>query len=182
VRLDVFRQSSRSGLERYYFAPVYRHEIATSALPPMRVAKGCVDESRWIPINSGFDFLFSLYPMNLLEMTKPDGETILGYFRGFDRHTGALAVSEVSDSSSIRRGIGARNLARFRKLQVDRLGDVHAVEREPRLWRGTVCAEAGPEERVENRPRPRRKESGGERPHGPRSSRADEGNIARDAA
>ncbi len=182
VRLDVFRQCGKSGQERYYFAPAYRHEIATSARPPMRVAKGCVDESRWIPINTSFEFLFSLYPMNLVEMTKPDGETILGYFRGFDRHTGALAVSEVSDSSSIRRGIGARNLLRFRKLQVDRLGNVHAVEREPRLWRGTVCAEAIPEERVETPPRPRREESGSERPHGARSPRAEARKIARDAA
>ncbi len=182
VRLDVFRQLNKAGLERYYFAPVYRHEIATLAHPPMRVAKGCVDESQWIPINSGFEFLLSLYPMNLVEMTKPDGETILGYFRGFDRHTGALAVSDVSDSSSIRRGIGARNLLRFRKLQVDRLGNVHVVEREPRLWRGTVCAEAAPKERVANRSRRRRKEAGGERPHALPALRAEEGKIARDAA
>jgi len=40
VRLDVFRKPSASGCERYYFAPVYRHEVATAALAPMRLAKG----------------------------------------------------------------------------------------------------------------------------------------------
>ena len=145
VRLDVFRKSSASGSERYYFAPVYRHEVATAALPPMRVAKGGVEEALWTAIDESFEFLFSLYLMNLVEMTKPDGETIIGYFRGFDRHTGALAVSEVSDSSSMRRGIGARKLLRFRKLQVNRLGEAHVVEREPRLWRGGICdARRGP--------------------------------------
>ena len=144
VRLDVFRKLSASGSERYYFAPVYRHEVATAALPPMRVAKGGVDEALWTAIDEGFEFLFSLYLMNLVEMTKPDGETIIGYFRGFDRHTGALAVSEVSNSSSMRRGIGARKLLRFRKLQVNRLGEAHVVEREPRLWRGRICARRGP--------------------------------------
>ena len=167
VRLDVFRQTSASGLTRYYFAPIYRHEVATAALPPMRVAKGGVDESRWTAINVGnarFEFLFSLHPMNLVEVTKPDGETILGYFRGFDRHTGALAVSDVADSSSIRRGIGARNLLRFRKLQVDRLGGVHAVEREPRLWRGKVCVAASREEPRGDRPSSPSEEPVGERP------------------
>lgn len=182
VRLDVFRQLSASGLERYYFAPVYRHEVATAALPPMRVAKGCVDESRWIAIHAGFEFLFSLYPMNLVEMTKPDGETILGYFRGFDRHTGALAVSEVADSSSIRRGIGARNLRRFSKLQVDRLGSVHAVEREPRLWRGQLCVATSLGEPTDSRPTPRRQELSGERPLNLRCARAENKALARDAA
>ncbi len=145
VRLDVFCKSSASGCERYYFAPVYRHEVATAALPPMRVAKGGVDETLWTAIDGGFKFLFSLYLMNLVEMTKPDGETILGYFRGFDRHTGALAVSDVADSSSMRRGIGARKLLRFRKLHVNRLGEAHVVAREPRLWRGEICgAPRGP--------------------------------------
>jgi CRISPR-associated endonuclease Csn1 len=185
VRLDVFRQSSVSGLTRYYFAPVYRHEVATAALPPMRVAKGGVDESRWIAINAGnarFEFLFSLHPMNLVEMTKPDGETILGYFRGFDRHTGALAVSDVADSSSIRRGIGARNLLRFGKLQVDRLGTVHAVAREPRLWRGEVCIPAGREEPRDKRPRSPREEPVGERPQDFRASCGAKRALACDAA
>ena len=182
VRLDVFRQLSAAGLERYYFAPVYRHEVATAAHPPMRVAKGCVDESRWTAIHAGFEFLFSLHPMNLVEMTKPDGEMILGYFRNFDRHTGALALSEVADSSSIRRGIGGRNLRRFRKLQVDRLGNVHAVEREPRLWRGQLCVAASREELRDVRPAPRRKEVTAERPLKLRSSRAEEKALARDAA
>ena len=61
VRLDVFRKLSASGSERYYFAPVYRHEVATAALPPMRVAKGGVDEALWTAIDEGFEFLFSLY-------------------------------------------------------------------------------------------------------------------------
>jgi CRISPR-associated endonuclease Csn1 len=182
VRLDVFRRSSASGLERYYFTPVYRHEVATAALPPMRVAKGCVDESRWIAINAGFEFLFSLYPMNLVEMTKQNGETILGYFRNFDRHTGALAVSEVANSSSIRRGIGARNLLSFRKLQVDRLGSVHAVEREPRLWRGERCVAASLGELRDSRPTPRRRDLAGERPLHLRSPRAEEKALALDAA
>jgi CRISPR-associated endonuclease Csn1 len=182
VRLDVFRQLSASGLERYYFAPVYRHEVATAALPPMRVAKGCVDESRWIAINAGFEFLFSLYPMNPVEMTKQNGETILGYFRNFDRHTGALAVSEIANSSSIRRGIGARNLLSFRKLQVDRLGSVHAVEREPRLWRGERCVAASLGELRDSRPTPRRKDLAGERPLHLRSRRAEEKALALDAA
>jgi len=111
----------------------------------MRLAKGGVDEAHWTAIDGGFEFRFSLYLMNLVEMTKPDGETILGYFRGFDRHTGGLAVSQVADSSSLRRGIGARKLLRFRKLQVNRLGEAHVVEREPRLWRGEICgAPRGP--------------------------------------
>jgi CRISPR-associated endonuclease Csn1 len=136
ARIDVFRKRGRDGAWRHHFTPIYRHEIVAKA-PPTKIMRSG-DESLWPTIDESYEFLWSLHPMSLVELTKPDGETIRGYFRNLDRSTGALTLCDIADARVLRRGIGARKLLRFRKLQVDRLGVFSVVEREPRLWRGRV--------------------------------------------
>jgi CRISPR-associated endonuclease Csn1 len=136
LRVDVFRKANARGEWRYYFTPIYRHEIVSRDEPPMRAVKGGAGEEGWVKLDATYEFLWSLYPMSLVEMVRPDGETICGYFRGLDRHTGALAVSAVADSGKVRKGLGARKLLGFSKLQVDRLGETREVKQEPRLWGG----------------------------------------------
>jgi len=145
ARVDVFRKAGPAGAWRYHFVPVYRHDVVAKA-PPEKAMR-CGDEADWPRLDASYAFLWALHPMSLIEVTKPDGETIRGYFRGLDRGTGALSIGEIANAAAIRRGIGARKLLRFRKLQVDRLGGVFAVEKEPRLWRGKIWEErdAAPE-------------------------------------
>ncbi len=139
VRIDVFAKSNSKGKRQFYLVPIYPHEIATLEKPPERAVQGGGDSSKWPTIDHSYEFLWSIYPMSLIELTKPDGEVILGYHRSLDRNTGALTVSDVNSSTSIRKGIGARTLLNFRKLTVDRLGRVSEVPRETRTWRGEVC-------------------------------------------
>lgn len=87
-----------------------------------------------------FSFLFSLYPMSLLEIVKQtDGEIIFGYFKGLDRDGGQLAISMPENQQDVRGRIGSRTLQRVRKLTVDRLGRISDVKREARTWHGVVC-------------------------------------------
>lgn len=139
ARVDVFRKANNKGKYEYYLVPVYPHEIATLETPPMRAIQGGGDDDKWPEIDSTFEFLWSINQLSLLEITKPDGEVIRSYFRSLDRNTGALTVSDISNSTAIRKGIGTRTLLALKKLHVDRLGRVFEVQRELRTWRGKVC-------------------------------------------
>lgn len=139
VRIDVFAKPNSKGVRQFYLVPIYPHEIATLDRPPNRAVQAGGDASKWPVIDPSYEFLWSIHPMSLIELTKPDGEVILGYHRSLSRNTGAFTVSDVNSSASIRDGIGGRTLLNFRKLTVDRLGRVFEVPRETRTWRGEVC-------------------------------------------
>jgi CRISPR-associated endonuclease Csn1 len=56
-----------------------------------------------------------------------------------DRSTGAIAIAAPENPRSLNRGIGAKTLAHFKKLNVDRLGNVTEVRNEVRTWHGVAC-------------------------------------------
>jgi CRISPR-associated endonuclease Csn1 len=142
VRVDVFSKPNKKGVTQYYLVPIYPHQIAdftNNPIPPNRAVIAYEDEGSWTLVDSNFSFKFSLYSNSLIEVTKADGETIKGYFKGLHRGTGALAIAPHADPRSIRGGIGAKTLAGFNKLKVDRLGKVTNVDREVRTWHGEAC-------------------------------------------
>ena len=136
ARVDVFQKPTPKGVRQYFLVPVYPHEVAESEAPPNRAVQGGAE---WPMIDDKHQFLWSIYSMSLIELTKSDGEVILGYFRGLDRSTGAIHLSSVVDSAVLRRSIGARTLLSFKKLAVDRLGRCSEVQYEVRTWRGKAC-------------------------------------------
>jgi len=95
-------------------------------------------EADWISIRN-FDFLFSIHQNSFIEIIKPDGEIIRGYFKGVDRDTAAIKMADHLSQTALRKGIGTKKLLSFRKLLVDRLGTVTEVERETRTWHGAAC-------------------------------------------
>jgi CRISPR-associated endonuclease Csn1 len=139
ARVDVFRKPSAKGVFQYFLVPIYPHEIAMLAAPPMRAVQGGTEEENWPRIDSSYEFMWSMTSMTLLEVSRSDSEIIRCYFRSLDRNTGALTVSTVSSALPVKMRIGTRTLFGLRKLHVDRLGQVHKVEREQRTWRGKVC-------------------------------------------
>jgi CRISPR-associated endonuclease Csn1 len=139
ARVDVFRKPNAKGVFQYFLVPIYPHEIAMLAAPPMRAVQGGTEEENWPRIDSSYEFMWSMTSMTLLEVSRSDSEIIRCYFRSLDRNTGALTVSTVSSALPVKMRIGTRTLFGLRKLHVDRLGRVHKVEREQRTWRGKVC-------------------------------------------
>ena len=146
VRVDVFTKPNRRGVERYYLVPVYRNDVYNNDgtlkdNPPNQAVKGGNREENWPIMDREFSFRFSLYSFSLNEVTKPNGEVILGYFRGLDRSTGAITVSAPENALHLTRSIGAKTLLSFRKFHVDRLGTYlpHEIHQETRTWRGKAC-------------------------------------------
>ncbi len=140
ARVDVFQKKNKKGKWEFYVVPIYPHQIATMFSAPDRAVKGGGgDEAEWYLVDSSYDFLWSLYSNSLIEITKPDGESIEGYFRSLDRNTGAFTLSPHVTAAEIRKGIGVKTLLSLRKFSVDRLGRRFEVSREVRTWRGKAC-------------------------------------------
>ncbi|MBN2752424.1 MAG: type II CRISPR RNA-guided endonuclease Cas9 [Rhodospirillaceae bacterium] len=144
VRVDVFCKTTPKGKREYYLVPIYTHEVMNPTgypLPPCLAIQGKTPKADWPQIGPEHDFLFSLRKFSFVEVIKPNGEVISGYFRGADSSTGALSISLHNDVSpnATRTGIGARTLQSLRKFHVDRLGRRHEIKREARTWHGVVC-------------------------------------------
>ncbi|OQW72124.1 MAG: type II CRISPR RNA-guided endonuclease Cas9 [Proteobacteria bacterium ST_bin14] len=145
VRVDVFTKPNKRGAAEFFLVPVYVHEAATLPEPPNRAVQAYAAEADWPVMTTDFTFKFSLYAMSLVEVYKKDGEVTKGYFRGIHRTTGAINISDVSNSSLTTDGIGARTLMEFKKLSVDRLGRVSEIVSETRTWRGEVFISPNPD-------------------------------------
>ncbi len=139
ARVDVFRKKNKAGAWQFFLIPVYPHQIVTQDHPPVKAVQSRKPEVRWPEVDSSFEFMWSLNQMNYLEIETAGGELIEGYFRGLNINTNSISVSNHENSGAGRGSIGARTLKRFNKYSVDRLGRIHLVSREQRVWRGRAC-------------------------------------------
>ena len=139
ARVDVFRKQNARGKWEFYVVPVYPHQIATMDTPPEKYVRGATDEAEWPMLDGSFEFLWSLNPMDWLEIVKSNGEAVEGYYRSLDRATGAINLSPPHTKDAMIRSIGVKTLSSFRKFRIDRLGRKSEVLREVRTWRGKAC-------------------------------------------
>lgn len=142
VRVDVFRETDAKGRTRFHLVPIYPHQVADRGRwpkPPDRAVVAYKAEEEWTAMGAEHKFQFSLYPNSLVEIVRPNGDVVQGYFKGLDRSTGAINLASVRSQQTLERGIGAKTLLSLRKQAVDRLGDVSDVSREVRTWHGVAC-------------------------------------------
>ena len=146
VRVDVFTKPNRKSVEQYYLVPVYRNDVYNNDgtlkdNPPNRAVQRGKFEEDWPVVDKDFRFRFSLYSLSLIEVTKSDGEVVLGYFRSLDRSDGFIKISVPEDLSQKPEKIGTKTLLSIRKFHVDRLGTYppHEIHQETRTWRGKAC-------------------------------------------
>lgn len=149
VRVDVFAKANRRGKDEFYLVPIYPHYVMNKRewpMPPMRAVVAYKDEEDWTLIDESFTFRFSLYPRCYVEVTKPDGEVLAGYFQGLNRSTGAVNLSNhrnarllADDNGNSMQSIGAKTLLTMKKYSVDRFGRRSEVKSEVRTWHGVVC-------------------------------------------
>lgn len=139
ARVDVFRKKNKKGKQEFYIVPIYPHQIATMEEPPDRAINAFKPEEQWTTIDANFEFAFALSAMSYVEIVKPDGEALEGYFRGAHRGTGNVNISQHNSNEKIIEGLGPRRLNSFRKFTIDRLGRKFEVQREVRTWRGKAC-------------------------------------------
>lgn len=134
VRVDVFTKG-----RRYYLVPIYAWQVAKLEEPPMRAIVAHKDEAEWDRIDHSFSFCFSLFPGSYVIAANRAGEKFEGYYIGTDRNGGQLTLRSHDGLGKLSRP-GTRLLASFEKYHVDRLGRLHRIEKEPRLWHGVVCS------------------------------------------
>jgi CRISPR-associated endonuclease Csn1 len=142
VRVDVFRESGKTGKPRFHLVPIYPHQVADREnwpQPPHRAVIAYKPEDEWTLMGPGFAFQFSIYPNSLIEAVKSDGEVFFGYFKGLHRGTGAINLASIHSQQQQIKGIGAKTLLSLHKRTVDRLGHVSEVPQETRTWHGVAC-------------------------------------------
>lgn len=149
VRVDVFARPNKRGKDEFYLVPIYPHHVMNKRdwpMPPMRSVVAYKDEDDWTLIDDSFSFKFSLHPRTYVEVTKPTGELLAGYFQGLNRSTGAINLSNprdarllADDNGNSMQSIGTKTLLTMRKYSVDRFGARSEVKCEVRTWHGVVC-------------------------------------------
>ena len=142
VRVDVFRKKNKRDAWEYYLVPIYPHQVFDAEdwpEPPNAAVQAYKPEAEWPTMADAHEFMWSAYPMCFLEVEKPDGTFIDGYFRGADRTTGAISLSTHYSRDEGVRGIGAKTLRSMKKCAIDRLGNRTEIVSEKRTWRGAVC-------------------------------------------
>jgi CRISPR-associated endonuclease Csn1 len=147
VRVDVFTKPNKRGKAEFYLVPIYPHQVMNKRehpYPPTKAVAQAKPEEEWFEMTPEYTFRMSLYPRSLLEITKPDGEILEGYFVGLDRATGNIALSDHKDSRTLWRGLGPRKLLTMKKYSVDRFGRRAEVKQEVRTWHGVACTSPSP--------------------------------------
>lgn len=129
LRTDVFVKKSKKGKDEFYLVPIYLSdmgkELPNKAIVPLK------DEKDWIELNDSYMFKFSMFPDDLIKVTKGD-KVIFGYFKGTGRTTGSITI-EAPDRSIITPSIGVKTQDKFQKFAVDPLGNITEIKQETRI-------------------------------------------------
>jgi CRISPR-associated endonuclease Csn1 len=142
TRVDVFRKQNKRGKWEFFLVPIYPHQVFDRKdwpCPPDRAVLANKPEAEWPQMTEEYEFIWSLYPRCFVEIEKPDGTFIDGYFSGLHRGTGAINIFAHHSKDAVVSGIGVKTLKSFRKFHIDRLGGRHEIERETRTWHGVAC-------------------------------------------
>lgn len=138
IRIDIFRENGK-----YFFVPIYIADTLKKELPN-RAATAHKPYNEWKVVKEE-DFLFSLYPRDLIYVRKKGGiklkksitdekqkEEFFGYFIGDNIAT--ASISGISHDRSFEfEGLGIQSLEIFQKYSVDVLGNKFEVKNETRL-------------------------------------------------
>jgi CRISPR-associated endonuclease Csn1 len=127
LRVDVFTKAGK-----FYLVPVYVHHQVAGL--PNRAIVAFKDEEEWTLIDESFDWCFSLYPNDLLQISHKK-ETFFGYYTGTDRATGAIGLWAHDRNQSIgTKGlmrVGVKTAVKLDKFEVDVLGNIFPAHPEP---------------------------------------------------
>lgn len=129
LRVDVFAKDGK-----YHLVPVYVHH-RVSGLPSKAIV-AFKDEEDWTQIDSTFEWCFSLYPNDFVEVRLKSGSQ-RGYYAGCDRSTGGVSLwahdrNQQIGKDGLIRGIGVKTALAVEKFNVDVLGRIYPAPTEQR--------------------------------------------------
>lgn len=126
VRIDIYEKENK-----YFVVPVYRYQIANNSIPN-KAATAKKKEDEWTIIDETFNFKFSIYKNDLIEIKYAKKNGYFGYYDGFDRDSAGITI-ENHDNSKRYRGIGIKSgVTLLNKYEVDVLGYYHKVKESER--------------------------------------------------
>ena len=112
---------------------MYAWQFSQKNLPNRAIAQG-KREDQWPEVTSDFQFMFSLYSNDYVEVDDGKGRILAGYYAGIDRSTAAMSIvpHDVNNESAQR--VGSKTVKSIRKFEVDILGNHREVlpGKEPR--------------------------------------------------
>ena len=129
LRVDVFTKAAK-----FHLVPVYVHHRVTGL--PNRAIVASKDEEEWTLVDESFEWCFSLYPNDLVQI-RLKKESFLGYYTGTDRSTGAVSLwahdrNQAVGKDGLMRGIGVKTAVNIEKFHVDTLGNIYPAPPEKR--------------------------------------------------
>lgn len=130
LRIDIF---SKAG--KFHLVPVYVHHAVADSLPNKAVV-AYKDEDQWTVIDDSFNWLFSLYPNDLVRITLKSA-CHFGYYGSCNRSTGAINLwthdrNTASGKDGMIESIGVKTALKLEKFEVDVLGNIFPARPEPR--------------------------------------------------
>ncbi|PIQ91666.1 MAG: type II CRISPR RNA-guided endonuclease Cas9 [Parcubacteria group bacterium CG11_big_fil_rev_8_21_14_0_20_39_22] len=129
VRVDIFTKANKKGKDEFYFIPVYAYHKTKKELPTKVCTRG-KSEKDWDVLNDNYSFKFSVYPGDLLSMTK--GQNITkGYYVKARVSVASLVVE--THNRTEQKNTGIKSLDKLDKYMVDILGNYNKVHHEKRM-------------------------------------------------
>ena len=132
-RLDVFKKEGK-----YYYVPIYVADFAKSELPNKIITIG-KKKSEWDILYDKYEFLFSLYKDDLIEVKQKNKDKIIGYYQKIGISGSQITYQNIDGSKNINgKGedsdyyFGGKTLEYFKKYQVDPLGFYYEIKKELR--------------------------------------------------
>ena len=131
LRVDVFTKAAR-----FHLVPVYVHHAATEVLPDRAIVQG-KDEEEWTPVDESFEWRFSLYPNDLIQIQQKGKPALKGYYGSCHRGTGNINLwahdrSQQVGKDGMIEGIGVKTALSLEKFHVDVLGNIYPAPTEQR--------------------------------------------------
>ena len=123
VRVDIFK--SEKG---FHLCPIYIDDVAKGILPNNVLVPG----KDPVDLDDTYQFLFSLYKNDLIEMITKKNQSYLGYYQGTDISTGSVKIMHHHSSQSTDKR-GVKSMKEIKKYSVNYFGERFEVKGEKRL-------------------------------------------------
>ena len=132
-RLDVFKKEGK-----YYYVPIYVSDFARKELPNKIITIG-KKKLEWDILDNSYEFLFSLYKDDLIEVKQKNKDKVMGYYQGIGISICQITYQNIDGSKKINgKGedsdpyFGGKTPEYFRKYQIDPLGFYYEIKKERR--------------------------------------------------
>lgn len=126
-RLDVFKKEGK-----YYYVPIYVADFAKKEFPNKIITIG-KKKSEWDILDDSYEFLFSLYKDDLIEVKQKSKDKAMGYYQKINIHSCNITYQKINrNGKDSDPNFGGKTLEYFRKYQIDPLGFYYEIKKERR--------------------------------------------------